>query len=999
MINGPGTGSVDTEVGGSASLEQSIGIAWWQRYVPLGGGLAGIGLAGSGELLVQLNNSSHLSLILYLLGIVIFAISARSLPPASSDMPANEVATDLPEPTQRRRVWAIMVGGTVLAVMITLSALSLLRAELGSIPGAYLWLTGLLILVATGIVLRHKQGWSARWRGGVWPQDRRARWILILTIVVTLTVASAARLLLLDKVPWGINADEGDRAALSIQIVRGDNTQSIFETGWYWISMVYFWVLAQVMKVVGLSFVGARVLGALASIVSVGVVTWIGIRHFNMRVGLLAGAILSMLAISLQFARETSEAGPTATLWATSVALFLEAARRGRTWAWVCAGVTGAFAIYFYPSGRLWAVVAVVFCLYLLVHGLGGKRFGILRGTVLAALAAIMVAGPFLLLGSQRPEILTGRAEQTSIFTQNNFVRLNYYRPEWSTAELLVEQTIRTVGIFNQFSDNGGFWPTDRPLMPGPLSVLTFLGLGWCCLHLRDPRYVILATWFWIGITGTIVTVETPNVQRMATAIPVLGLFIALVLDSTVRRFEVAFVGNRSENQRVRRWAASLATGATILATVYFMWAQGRFYFVDYAQMDRWHGPTTLGLAVNEQGTDTLVTTVGMQYHMVNAGWVRLLAPYTPRGGIKDPGNDLPLVQPTTNNLAFIIFPRFEQYLPYLKRIYPRGGMQRYEHPTEGLNFTMYKVPKEQLRGMQGAIVEPPTGMGEAARVGTIGEAPPGWTSFPSEMKWTAGLTAPRYWNYVFQIGPGPARLKVDGQEILVLSKGTEVVSTTVWLARGDHAIEYNGVVKGPNQSALFKWGIMPEVRGAEAPLPDFQMPSPEELKTEQTKPVGLYGTVQVTGRPEQRRIDRTLANCCLSSQVRSDGLPYTVNWTGTLEAPVTGTYSMTLMAQGLATLQLDGRRVIVNSAPSEQPIGGSVELAKGTHSVEITFQVESGPGGIEWVWTPPGAEREIVPPSALSPPPGVTVGKAIPLEQLGALEFQPVVPALETVK
>ena len=92
-----------------------------------------------------------------------------------------------------------------------------------------------------------------------------------------------------------------------------------------------------------------------------------------------------MLAVALQFSRETSKSGVTAMLWALSVAFFLEAARTGRAWAWIGAGLAGGFSLYFYPTGRLWAVLAAAYCLYLLAHGLGGRRVAILRGIALAA--------------------------------------------------------------------------------------------------------------------------------------------------------------------------------------------------------------------------------------------------------------------------------------------------------------------------------------------------------------------------------------------------------------------------------------------------------------------------------------------------------------------------------------------------------------------------------------------------------------------------------------
>ena len=109
------------------------------------------------------------------------------------------------------------------------------------------------------------------------------QWILLLlgTVVIILVVASASRLIALDKIPFGINADEGDRAATSIQIVRGNDTASIFDSGWYFISNFYFWLVAQLMKMIGIGYVQARVFGALASIISVATITWLGIRHFN----------------------------------------------------------------------------------------------------------------------------------------------------------------------------------------------------------------------------------------------------------------------------------------------------------------------------------------------------------------------------------------------------------------------------------------------------------------------------------------------------------------------------------------------------------------------------------------------------------------------------------------------------------------------------------------------------------------------------------------------
>ena len=81
---------------------------------------------------------------------------------------------------------------------------------------------------------------------------------------------------------------------------------------------------------------------------------------------------------------------------------------------------------------------------------------------------------------------------------------------------------------------------------------------------------------------------------------------------------------------------------------------------------------------------------------MVNSGWVRLLAPYTPRGGVKDPGKDLPLALPADKNLAFMVFPEQAKYIPFLQSIYPGGGLIPYRHDPDGLITSIYRISQGQ---------------------------------------------------------------------------------------------------------------------------------------------------------------------------------------------------------------------------------------------------------------------------------------------------------------
>src|SRR5207302_11487549 len=136
-----------------------------------------------------------------------------------------------------------------------------------------------------------------------------------------------------------------------------------------------------------------------------------------------------------------------------------------------------------------------------------------------------------------------------------------------------------------------------------------------------------------------------------------------------------------------------------------------------------------------------------------------------------------------------MLFPKQQYYVPYLNSLYPGGLNIPYTHPTEGFMFSMYHIPQESWAKAQGATAQTPDG--KAVNVPTLGAPPPGVSlRYPASVRWQAGLRVPRYWNYVFQIGPGPAKLVIDGRPVLDLNANVPVLRTTVALARGVHSID-----------------------------------------------------------------------------------------------------------------------------------------------------------------------------------------------------------------
>jgi hypothetical protein len=920
-------------------------------------GLLSLVIAGGAEVAARSREYEAWTWPAYAVAVAVFVWSGRRLAP-SADGASRDSAG--------RGRSASVGAGAIASLLLAAGAVYALSQDQRSAIAPPLWLGSMFVLLVAGAAHHHQEGWSPLW--GLPIRSSRLVWIAVGTIV---GLAVVSRFLWLESVPLGINADEGDRAASAIQIARGTNTGGLFEFGWYHISMVYFRLLWAVFDAFGIGVVQARGLGAFVAVIGVALVTWLGIRHFGVRVGLMSGALVATLGIALQFARQTTEATITATLWVASAFCLLEAVRTGRSIGWIGFGLCGGLGLYFYPSARLWAVLATAVGVYLLIHGLWGRRLAIARGLAISAVAAVVSAAPFLYMSHAR-NILTLRAEEVSVFTRDNARRLVYYNPEWSAPRLVYEQTLRVLGGFNRFPDGGGFWPTERPLLPAPTAVVFFLGLGWTCAWIRDPRFAILAMWFWVSMIGAIVTIETPNAHRMAGAVLALGLFPAIALDNLARRFELV-----SAKPLARMAPAVVAPIIAVGLMSYELFN----YFVTYAAVEKWVQPNYQGRVVRELGSGTLVLGLGREQHVASSGWIRLLAPHTPAAGVAAPGSDLPLALPPDTDLAFMVFPRLGYYLPYLLDAMPGGEYTSYSHPREGPQFTIYRVPRATWAASQGARLH--LAGQPAMRVATIGELPSGATG--TTARWTAGLRVPRYWNYTFHFGPGPASLKIDGHRVADLPEGLPGALMTLSLAQGIHFVDFE--IRGATaHPPVFEWGEMP---GPDSSASTRAAVS-EELVSGLGSPRGLLGVVEMPQRPTQRRIDGTIATCCLARQVEGGGRPFAVRWSGMLSVPADDEYEFALAAEGIAELILDGRVVVGTTQPSDRPVIARVTLRAGPTPLELIYRDGGRSGLLEVQWRPPGGPWSIIPPTLLSPPTDGLVGGAVAWEVLGRRELQP---------
>ncbi len=134
----------------------------------------------------------------------------------------------------------------------------------------------------------------------------------------------------------------------------------------------------------------------------------------------------------------------------------------------------------------------------------------------------------------------------------------------------------------------------------------------------------------------------------------------------------------------------------------------------------------------------------------------------------------------------------------------------------------------------------------------------------------------------------------------------------------------------------------------------------------------GLLGTYTHPKAAVQLRLDGTLAAMSLGSDFGLDDA-WTAHWRGTLLAPADGAYTFGFFTHGgTVEMSLDGGPPLRTDGDGEKLARfPPLTLARGPHAVEIIYRVVHRPAAIDWIWTPPGGEESVVPPSVLRPPAG----------------------------
>jgi 4-amino-4-deoxy-L-arabinose transferase-like glycosyltransferase len=817
----------------------------------------------------------------------------------------------------------------------------------------------------------------------------------------------------------GIFGDEGEQGMNVRSIVEGrpwegapvtGETAPIFGSGWWQVPNLSFYVWSLSLRIFGDSMFGLRMFSAISGLLAVWYIYRIGRLLWGPRAGLIAGTMLAVSPLALQFSKFANVSSATSALWAVGFFYFFMALRYRKWSDWILAGFFWSLNLYFYPAGKLIIPLVGVAGLYCLVRW----RWEFIRryalGFALLGVVGALTFMPFYTFSvNEKPKpwySFSGRADETSIFSPQNqagtFGRYNLpYNPVWANrstveniradpmpwAQLVYQQSRETMDSLFRRGDQVFYYrlaEMNRPVFSPLWAVLALLGLAYAAWKAWDARFALTLMWFGIGLSASILTVDTPNLQRFTGAWPVVMLFPAVLVDRM-------FAGNWKLSTRLaRRWATLPVAALLVFLTV----ISYREYFLEYPTTCPYCRDTVQARFAQSLGQEYkgYQMGVGNGYDVYfNYGSTRFAAKGVEGREMLTPADTLPVIDSNGKGAAFIVYPNNYEYLPMLRVMYPQGVEEQQKSQDGVVQFTSYKVSREQLAQSQtfhatyGRLdrqgvpftrdepsignVQPPT-RGKSAGVLPM---PP--VVFPAVGTWQGGLVAPTYGAYTLALDGAASNvtLVLDGRTVLTLpaldpTTPPEGRQIEMVMAKGLHDVRLSGTLQETGSQLQLLWAsggpLLPIestflYNGPTGGLLGEIVPSTGQEVLQAEDPLGAT--------PRQARRSDSFVGFREAS-VLLGGSPYVAQWQGILSVPTAGDYgfSVNTGSTGFGMVRIDGHTAFGNGP--DGPGTGTVNLAPGDHQLDVRYASVGGLSRVEFMWAPPGEQTSLVPPTVLTP-------------------------------
>jgi 4-amino-4-deoxy-L-arabinose transferase-like glycosyltransferase len=885
--------------------------------------------------------------ILLTLAAVVAAAAAGSLPVSAGRCTAP--------PSQRTwGLWRVLCAVTAVAAVLAATYLS--GANRWPVFALALWT---LSFAAATLAARHWTISPSTRSSAPWS----AREVTIGAVVLLL--AAVARLAWIGSLPRYYFPDES-RVAMFLLQAYERAVPNFFTMGWNTWSVLGLSVQGLFAPLLGVETTTLRLSSALMGTLAVGATYWIARELFTPRVALLSAVLLAICRTAIDFSRLGICHAQVMFLEPLAFGCWWCAINTGRATSYLWAGIGLGLCLYTYNAGQLAPVLWLTW-VALSIAAAPSMLRSHWKGCTLTLIGFAIATIPWWYYVTDHFAFADNWSEWTGIVRRRQVIgdALDAWRTSgWSAAtEVLSRQTMLTwlgftvlpAGAYQLGYRGGG-------MLDGVMAPLFLIGLAMSQLN-RRGCFVL----YWCVLTavvGSVLTENPPAVVRMVGLLPAMAILAALPLDWLLR-------SGQGANRR------TLASGTIVaLLVVGASWDNWRTYFVAFPQapIDL---ASELARRVERMPPNTTVFLSGSEYTWHPEGWdlnqlvfqqelfrvdfrrQRLL-------DVAEPAHLLPLHEPLEFPFALVLGPTQLLQTRYVQALYPHVRLT--DVSRRQLAFRICELTPEDVIARTGLALTGGDGDDAAPRVADPFDSETPYSPATQRLKWEGRI----YWPT-----DRPARLDVQADmpvamqvaELAVMAPdGPRSVRRTLELPRG-----WNAFVLEEEVSERRALAMSIEYGGTTHPLTRW------DLRPDATVE-GLLAVYERDGRVIMRTIDPQL-NSFADERLfpppneQPIQMPFSVSWRGALRAPRAGAYVFEVQGSGPFSVHLDGKLLV------DSPLGASAQ--RRIASATRTLTAGEHPLAVRWdctrcsdrwrrvfqvYWTPPGGQKELIPPPAFSP-------------------------------
>ncbi|HSS16050.1 MAG TPA: glycosyltransferase family 39 protein [Candidatus Dormibacteraeota bacterium] len=503
-------------------------------------------------------------------------------------------------------------------------------------------------------------------------------WEIVILAALTL-VALFTRVWDLTGFPDNIYPDEIMTGTIATQsyITGTGSIPSIFSTLWHGIDLpaLWFWIVSRFLKVGGNTLATLRLPAALFGAATVLPLYGLIRGTWGRNAAIAGTAILAFSASNIHYSRLALNNITTQFFWTACFFFLLRGIRSRRPLDWTLAGLSAGLSEYFYYGTRLLPFILILFNGYILAFNWRQAR-QYLSGFLLLAGSYVIGFGPLLFYFIWKLNLYFGRGASLMIWSPHIPTSFKDFPSMWKIVWPVFRENL--LGISTHSSQDIIFY---APLLLPVEAALLVLGVALLLWHWRHPAAFLMLI-SGVGVLligGTLVAYPNsvpPLINHWTPAFPAFYVALAVPIGAWAASAEVELPDRRC-------WVlpATLAIGLSVLC-----WLNLSFYFHRYyanpaslrssayrsAQQNyeiqtaqsRYQaslGPGYHVFAIGKGSTPYDATTT--PYLVANQEWTML----------SNPSAELSSIPAANKGLAFLFFPRNEQYRELTHKLYPGG--------------------------------------------------------------------------------------------------------------------------------------------------------------------------------------------------------------------------------------------------------------------------------------------------------------------------------------